>query len=546
MKKQKILIVDDSEMNRSLLIDILENQYDIVEANNGAEAITILSQHRTDFSLLLLDITMPEMDGFEVLAYIKKHHWDDTFAIIMISADNSTTNIKHAYDLGAFDYIGRPFDSAIVHRRISNTMLLYARQHYLENIITKQFHEQEKNSKLMISILSHIVEFRNGESSLHIQKVNIITNLLLRTLVQQTEQYFLSESDITLISTASSLHDIGKISIPNKILNKPGRLTVEEFDVIKKHSKIGAKMLQELSVEQQESSLVKVAYEICRWHHERYDGNGYPDGLKGEEIPISAQVVALADVYDALTSERCYKKAYSHDKAVEMILNGKCGSFNPILLQCLINISDILETKLKDVANVKPNTIDIRRMVEKRKNMIHERCTNYLTYEILYTDPLTNVYNRRYYEDHILNLNEIQNITLIDVDNFKAINDSYGHYVGDIVLQEISKTISSCVRKIDTVIRYGGDEFIIIFSYIPTNLFKKRLEIIRTSVNMIKFEEYPEICISVSIGGICETNKATHLFKIADKLMYQAKTKRNKVIYVTDRNTVDINEREEV
>ncbi|WP_219711870.1 HD-GYP domain-containing protein, partial [Clostridioides difficile] len=215
---------------------------------------------------------------------------------------------------------------------------LYARQHYLENIITKQFHEQEKNSKLMISILSHIVEFRNGESSLHIQKVNIITNLLLRTLVQQTEQYFLSESDITLISTASSLHDIGKISIPNKILNKPGRLTVEEFDVIKKHSKIGAKMLQELSVEQQESSLVKVAYEICRWHHERYDGNGYPDGLKGEEIPISAQVVALADVYDALTSERCYKKAYSHDKAVEMILNGKCGSFNPILLQCLINI----------------------------------------------------------------------------------------------------------------------------------------------------------------------------------------------------------------
>ncbi|WP_219717678.1 diguanylate cyclase, partial [Clostridioides difficile] len=140
------------------------------------------------------------------------------------------------------------------------------------------------------------------------------------------------------------------------------------------------------------------------------------------------------------------------------ILNGKCGSFNPILLQCLINISDILETKLKDVANVKPNTIDIRRMVEKRKNMIHERCTNYLTYEILYTDPLTNVYNRRYYEDHILNLNEIQNITLIDVDNFKAINDSYGHYVGDIVLQEISKTISSCVRKIDTVIRYGGED----------------------------------------------------------------------------------------
>ena len=332
MEKQKILIVDDSEMNRDLLIDILEDQYDIVEAENGAEAVAILLQQRTDFSLLLLDIMMPQMDGFEVLTCINKNHWNDTFAVIMISADDSPANIKRAYDLGAFDYISRPFDSTIVQRRISNTMFLYARQQRLEEIIAEQFYEQEKNNKLMIAILSHIVEFRNGESGLHILHVNIITKYLLKQLVQRTDKYPLSKSDITLISTASSLHDIGKISISDTILNKPGRLTAEEFEVMKTHSAIGGKILMELPMEQQKAPLVKVAFEICRWHHERYDGNGYPDGLKGDEIPIAAQVVALADVYDALISKRCYKNAYSHDEALKMILDGQCGAFNPVLL----------------------------------------------------------------------------------------------------------------------------------------------------------------------------------------------------------------------
>ena len=199
MEKQKILIVDDSEMNRDLLIDILEDQYDIVETDNGAEAVALLSQQRTDFSLLLLDIMMPEMDGFEVLTYINKYHWNDTFAVIMISADDSPANIKRAYDLGAFDYISRPFDPTIVQRRISNTMFLYARQQRLEKIIAEQFYEQEKNNRLMISILSHIVEFRNGESGLHVLHVNIITKYLLKQLVQRTDQYPLSKSDITLI-----------------------------------------------------------------------------------------------------------------------------------------------------------------------------------------------------------------------------------------------------------------------------------------------------------------------------------------------------------
>ena len=361
MEKQKILIADDSEMNRALLAEILKEQYDVAEAENGAEAISLLSKQRADFSLLLLDIVMPEMDGLEVLACINKYHWNDTLAVIMISADDSPANIKRAYDLGAFDYISRPFDLTIVQRRISNTMFLYARQQRLEKIIAEQLQEQEKNNELMISILSHIVEFRNGESGLHILRVNTITKYLLKQLVQRTDQYFLSKADISLISTASALHDIGKISIPDTILNKPGRLTAEEFEVIKTHAMVGADMLSDLPIEQQEAPLVKLASEICRWHHERYDGNGYPDGLKGEEIPIAAQVVALADVYDALTSERCYKKAYSHEESLKMILEGQCGAFNPALLLCLEEIADLLESEFSFFDKNKDSTASSER-----------------------------------------------------------------------------------------------------------------------------------------------------------------------------------------
>ena len=361
MEKQKILIADDSEMNRALLAEILKEQYDVAEAENGAEAISLLSKQRADFSLLLLDIVMPEMDGLEVLACINKYHWNDTLAVIMISADDSPANIKRAYDLGAFDYISRPFDLTIVQRRISNTMFLYARQQRLEKIIAEQLQEQEKNNELMISILSHIVEFRNGEIGLHILRVNTITKYLLKQLVQRTDQYFLSKADISLISTASALHDIGKISIPDTILNKPGRLTAEEFEIIKTHAMVGADMLSDLPIEQQEAPLVKVASEICRWHHERYDGNGYPDGLKGEEIPIAAQVVALADVYDALTSERCYKKAYSHEESLKMILEGQCGAFNPALLLCLEEIANLLESEFSFFDKNKDSTASSER-----------------------------------------------------------------------------------------------------------------------------------------------------------------------------------------
>ena len=345
--KQKILIADDSEMNRELLAAILEEEYDIIQANDGVQAVDCLQRHAEEISLLLLDIVMPHMDGFEVLSYMNKEHWIDAIPVVIISSENSPIYIKRGYDLGATDFIEKPFDANMVLRRSANAILLGAKQRRMTSIVSNQIYEREKSSKLMINILSHIVEFRNGESGLHVLHIQTITEMLLRQLVQkENNRYALSKEQIRMITTASALHDIGKISIPDEILNKPGRLTAEEFAVIKGHSMAGANMLSELPLDQKEEPLVKTAYEICRWHHERYDGGGYPDGLKGEEIPVSAQVVALADVYDALTSERCYKDAYSHEKAIEMILAGQCGAFNPLMLECLLDISYSLKKKM--------------------------------------------------------------------------------------------------------------------------------------------------------------------------------------------------------
>ena len=345
--KQKILIADDSEMNRELLAAILEEEYDIIQANDGVQAVDCLQRHAEEISLLLLDIVMPHMDGFEVLSYMNKEHRIDSIPVVIISSENAPIYIKRGYDLGATDFIEKPFDANMVLRRSANAILLGAKQRRMTSIVSNQIYEREKSSKLMINILSHIVEFRNGESGLHVLHIQTITEMLLRQLVQkENNRYALSKEQIRMITTASALHDIGKISIPDEILNKPGRLTAEEFAVIKGHSMAGANMLSELPLDQKEEPLVKTAYEICRWHHERYDGGGYPDGLKGEEIPVSAQVVALADVYDALTSERCYKDAYSHEKAIEMILAGQCGAFNPLMLECLLDISSSLKKKM--------------------------------------------------------------------------------------------------------------------------------------------------------------------------------------------------------
>ncbi len=807
--KYKILIADDTEMNRDLLTEMLQDEFDIVEVENGKQAVSVLQHHVTELSLVLLDIVMPEMDGFEVLAYMNRYHWIDDVPVIMISSETSPTYIERAYDFGATDYISRPFDAAVVHRRVSNTIMLYAKQRKLTEMVAAQIYEKEKSNNLMVTILSHIVEFRNGESGLHVLHINTLTGLLLKRLVEMTDRYDLKKADIARICTASALHDIGKISIPHEILNKPGRLTPEEFEIMKTHSIVGATMLDELPFYQNEP-LVKTAYEICRWHHERYDGRGYPDGLRGEEIPISAQIVSLADVYDALTSERCYKKAFSHEVAMEMILEGQCGVFNPLLLECLKDLGDVLQnelrtdsakphdqeelrnvadelmqqeefsaserliqllecerTKFQFLASASPDIVfayvntppmlnltkagalrlgmsetvmdplgnsefrsrlnenclnrilqkvkqatpenptvqmecqieidrsprvckficrtmwttaekpeymgligrlsdvhekysrmeqnkeaalsyaltaslaerhengeysltkaeatnliqhlslvfDIVRLVDSSVNMQYsvnasgelekesfkcyavwnkdERCEDCVSAKVLsrkskltkfefvgdeiyhvvamyveiegksyslemiskltdetllgaygkcdlvesisshnkklYIDPVTGIYNRRYYEDQLKGLDNIEAVAMLDVDNFKMVNDTYGHQVGDLALQIITKAILSCIRSSDATVRYGGDEFIVVFRSIPREVFPVKLEMIREKVNSLGLEECPGVNFSVSIGGVYGPAPMLELLYRADSLMYRAKEKRNSI-----------------
>ena len=343
--RPQILIVDDAPVNRELLAGILGDRYRILQASEGEECINMLRRYENDIALVLIDMIMPKKDGFEVLVYMNRNHWIEDIPVIMISTDNSDDNVSRAYSLGVSDYISSPFDAKVVYNRVFNIIKLYSKQRRLVQLVTEQIYEKEKDNQMMIGILSHIVEFRNGESGSHVLHINKITGMLLERLIQKTDKYDLSWHDRYLITTASALHDIGKIGVDEKILNKPGRLTADEFEIMKMHTMIGASMLHSLTMHQDEE-LVRVATEICRWHHERYDGRGYPDGLKGDEIPISAQVVSVADVYDALASERVYKKAFPHEKAIEMIMNGECGTFNPLLLECLNDIQGRIKDEM--------------------------------------------------------------------------------------------------------------------------------------------------------------------------------------------------------
>ena len=344
--KSQILLVDDSAMNRMILKEILGGDYRILEAENGQECLEKLQTEAGNIALVLLDINMPVMDGFEVLKAMNANHTIEDIPVIMISSDDSDAAIRRSYELGANDYVNRPFDARIVYRRVTNTIKLYAKQRRLVQMVSDQIRARENNTDMLVGVLSHIVEFRNGESGAHVRHIRIITELLLHRLLEISSQYPITAEQQDNIPLASALHDIGKIGIDEKILNKPGKLTPEEFEVVKTHSMLGAEMLHQLD-NFNEQPLLQTAYEITRWHHERWDGRGYPDGLKGDAIPISAQLVALADVYDALTSERCYKKAFSHEKAVQMILNGECGAFNPLLLQCLTDVQTDLKVQLQ-------------------------------------------------------------------------------------------------------------------------------------------------------------------------------------------------------
>lgn len=787
MERQTILIVDDAEMNRMMLSDMLGDQYDYVEAADGREALRILEKN-VSIDLILLDINMPEMNGFEVLEEMNRYHWIDEVPVIMITAEESVESMEHAYSLGVTDYIPRPFNVYIVRRRVENTLNLYVNQKRLMRLVSDQIAEKEENNTLMVSILSNVVEIRNHESGDHIRNIRRITELLLHQLVQKTKAYHLSEEDIALIKTASSLHDIGKITIPEEILNKPGKLTKEEFEIMKTHSAAGAQILEQMKYGQ-DKPLYRYALEICRWHHERWDGHGYPDGLMGEEIPISAQIVAIADVYDALTSERCYKKAYDHTTAINMILNGECGAFNPLLLECLTEtaaqlrivtgvngdvmpyrfelnrlseeilahadlpkndrVQNLLATmqeridffastsggiqfeydsvsRLADVTNwneppqyrhsvknvtrvndfrylsqhdfkrlrdamdattkenpefamsilfpvgneyhwcdlrvrtlwsdLRPDhyiaavgqlldpqmkegkelpsqggpldstspailqnirclqsVFDIVRLIDPTTYEVLEldeagvlrhskqhcaafwnnegtcaNCTSARAYaqkstlnkleftstdmyfvvskylnlngtpcvlELLsrldegrwidangtrllldrnhdgnmdlFLDPVTDTYSRRYYETYRAHLEGMESIAIIDANRFKQVNDSFGHPAGDAVLREIARAIKNCIRKTDILIRYGGDEFLLLFPKMSEEILERKMQEISAAVENIRIADYPELRLSISIGGVTGVHPITEAIRQADLHMYAQKQTYN-------------------
>lgn len=787
MERQTILIVDDAEMNRMMLSDMLGDQYDYVEAADGREALRILEKN-VSIDLILLDINMPEMNGFEVLEEMNRYHWIEEVPVIMITAEESVESMEHAYSLGVTDYIPRPFNVYIVRRRVENTLNLYVNQKRLMRLVSDQIAEKEENNTLMVSILSNVVEIRNHESGDHIRNIRRITELLLHQLVQKTKAYHLSEEDIALIKTASSLHDIGKITIPEEILNKPGKLTKEEFEIMKTHSAAGAQILEQMKYGQ-DKPLYRYALEICRWHHERWDGHGYPDGLMGEEIPISAQIVAIADVYDALTSERCYKKAYDHTTAINMILNGECGAFNPLLLECLTEtapqlrivtgvngdampyrfelnrlseeilahadlpkndrVQNLLATmqeridffastsggiqfeydavsRLADVTNwneppqYRHSVKNVTRVNDFRYLSQHDfkrlrdamdattkenpefalsvlfpvgneyhwcdlrvrtlwsdlrpdhyiaavgqlldpqmkeekefpsqggpldstspvvlqniRCLQSVfdtvrlidptTYEVLdldeagvlrhskqhcaafwnnegvcanctsarayaqkstlnkleftstdmyfvvskylnlngtpcvlellsrldegrwidangtrllldrnhdgnmdlFLDPVTDTYSRRYYETYRAHLEGMESIAIIDANRFKQVNDSFGHPAGDAVLREIARAIKNCIRKTDILIRYGGDEFLLLFPKMSEEILERKMQEISAAVENIRIADYPELRLSISIGGVTGVHPITEAIRQADLHMYAQKQAYN-------------------
>ena len=658
--KSQILLVDDSAMSRMILKEILGGDYSILEAENGQECLEKMQAEAGNIALVLLDINMPVMDGFEVLKAMNVNHTIEDIPVIMISSDDSDAAIRRSYELGASDYVTRPFDARIVYRRVTNTIKLYAKQRRLVQMVSDQIRARENNTDMLVGVLSHIVEFRNGESGAHVRHIRIITELLLHRLLEISSQYPITAEQQDNIPLASALHDIGKIGIDEKILNKPGRLTPEEFEVVKTHSMLGAEMLHQLE-DFNEQPLLQTAYEITRWHHERWDGRGYPDGLKGEQIPIAAQVVSLADVYDALTSERCYKKAFDHDTAVKMILNGECGQFNPLLLECLTECGAQLHAELSiasDTGNqlhrladaqhisdalLRENALpgqnhivqSLSRMQQKGRffnqsvrciQFDYDEPTGHLSFSAwaaehmgvpkdlhlpdeieetgfaladiariqkalratsaehpytelsmllpidgelrwhhvrlcslwsddsvpayigaagqadpaeqffdyhhdLYHDVLTNAYNRRFFEKQLRKLMEVDAIAMLDLDQFKQINDVYGHQAGDDALRILVSAVTACVRnRNDALVRYGGDEFLLIFPHIPEHVFIKRLEQIRATVQALHMIEYPDLHLTVSIGGVYGACTLDPGIRQADKLLYQAKECRNKCI----------------
>ena len=348
-QQKKLLVVDDIPINRLILADLFQEEYEVLEAENGQQALELILQYREQIAIVLLDIVMPVMDGFQVLERMAKLDLIQTIPVIMITGESDDEKTLMGYALGVSDIISKPFNPKIVSRRVNNVVKLYSHRQELERELQKQKEMLEQqarrihqSSQFVIDALSPTVEFRNMESGEHIMRVRTLTKIFLE---EMREFYPLTDEQIKTIANVSAMHDIGKIVISDAILLKPGPLTMEEFEIMKTHTIRGCEILDTLNYTQDEESY-RYSYDICRHHHERWDGRGYPDGLKGDEISIWAQATSLADVYDALTSERVYKKAYSHEETIRMILNGECGAFNPRLLDMLVRVEGTLQEKI--------------------------------------------------------------------------------------------------------------------------------------------------------------------------------------------------------
>ena len=334
-----ILIVDDAEMNRDILRMFFEEQYTIYEAADGDEAIKQIDLHSSELSLILLDQIMPKKNGIEVLDYMKRAELIDYIPVIMITGDTDDEVAVQAYEYSAADIIYKPFNQEIIMRRSQNLIEQYENRNRMEQLLderTRELRESQeklaKNNEFLINALGSVVEFRSLESGEHIQRVKGFTKILLKYVQNNYPEYNLTDSQINMISSAAALHDVGKIAVPDAVLNKPGKLTYEEFNIIKRHTIYGCQILEQFK--QDDSEFYKYCYDICRWHHEKYDGNGYPDRLSGENIPIWSQVVAVADCFDALVSKRVYKDSYPVEKAMDMINNGECGAFSDKIMDC--------------------------------------------------------------------------------------------------------------------------------------------------------------------------------------------------------------------
>lgn len=340
MKKKTILIVDDMEINREILAEIFKSDYEIVEACDGVEAVEILNRE-DDIVAVLLDIIMPKMDGLGVLREMNRTNKISYIPAFLITAEADTNMLSEGYELGAIDVITKPFMSHFLKCRVNNVVELYEHRNHLEHVVERQVERFKQMNQSLVEALASIIEFRDGESGEHVRRIYRVTKILMTEASNTYQEYRLSEEEIEKIARSSILHDIGKIAIPDMILNKPGRLTKEEFEIMKQHTVKGCEILQTLP-DILDNAIYRYSYDICRHHHERWDGKGYPDGLPGDEISIWAQVVAIADVYDALTSVRVYKGAYSKETACKMIANGECGTFNPKLLTVFENVVDQL------------------------------------------------------------------------------------------------------------------------------------------------------------------------------------------------------------